>query len=365
MGDPVRALPGAASGGADPASLIDLDGADGECGGQWLRSALTLSMCTGRAFRMRHIRANRERPGLLRGHVASISAAQAVCGAQVQGAELDGSSVAFTPGEVRAGDYTFGVGGAGSCMLVLQTVWPALMGLAKPSRITLRGGTHTPKAPPFQFIQRAYAPLMDRLGAVSELRLRRHGFHPTGGGGVEVNITPAEAGRLRPFDLTERGPLRAAYAECLVAAVPRHVANRELDTLAKSLGWAPHQLHVPAVRQNEGPGNALMATLEHEFTTELFTAVGEKGVSAETVARAVAREVREFQVSRAAIGPYLADQWVLPLALAVWRSGTAARFTCSALTDRALAHIALIRRFLPCHIATEPFDGGWAVVVSP
>jgi RNA 3'-terminal phosphate cyclase (ATP) len=366
MVDPVSALPGAASGGAGAAAHLSplvLDGtADG--GGQWVRSALTLSMCTGRPFQMHHIRPGRDRPGLLRAHVAAVSAAQAVCGAQVTGAEQGSTEVAFTPGEARPGDYSFGVGGAGSCLLVLQTVWPVLMGLAGPSRITLRGGTHIPNAPPFQFLQRAFAPLMDRLGATSDLRLRRHGFHPTGGGGVDFTLTPATDGRLQPFDLMERGPPDAAYAECLVAAVPRHVATRELDTLGKVLGWSVDQLHVPLVRQNEGPGNALMATLGHAFVTEVFTAVGEKGVSAETVARAVARDVRDYQATRGALGPFLADQWLLPLALAVWRSGTPARFTCTALSPRARAHIGLIERFLPCRFRVEPFDGGCTVFID-
>lgn len=346
------------------AGRLELDGSLGEGGGQVVRTALTLSMCTGRPFRMQAVRARRERPGLQRPHLACVAAAQAVCGAQATGADADSTELHFEPGPVRPGRYAFGAGSLGSCSLVLQTVWPALLTAAAPSEISLRGSTHNPDAPPFQFIQRAYGPLVQRLGAGSALRLRRHGFHPTGGGGIEATLTPAADG-LHPFDLIERGPLRDAYAECLAAAIPHHVAGRELDTLGRALGWHGDQLRVPLVRQNEGPGNALMATLAHDGVTELFTACGAKGITAEAVARTVAREVRDFQASRAALGPRLADQWVLPLALAVWHRSKAARFTCSAVTSHARSTFAVIEQFLPVRIDAQPFDGGWTVAVSP
>ena len=362
---PARALPGAAAGGGLlPAGLLELDGSAGEGGGQRLRSALTLSMCTGRPFRMRHIRAGRERPGLLRQHVACVTASQAVSGGSAEGADVGSTEVAFSPGEVRAGDHVFGVGSAGSCTLVLQTVWPALMALREPTRIMLRGGTHNPGAPPFHFIDRAYAPLMRRLGSPADLRLRRHGFYPTGGGGIEVVLPGSPDGTLKPFDLLDRGSLLSGYAECLVAAVPRHVGARELDTLGRALGWSGEQLRLPLVRQNEGPGNALMVTLEHEHLVELFTAFGEKGVSAETVARNVVREVRAYTAGHAALGPWLADQWMLPLAIAVWRTGVPAGFTCSGLSPHARSNLELIGQFLPVTFRTSPVDTGWRVDIA-
>ena len=54
----------------------------------------------------------------------------------------------FSPGKVRAGDYHFAVGTAGSGTLVLQTVLPALLTADAPSHITIEGGTHNSAAPP-------------------------------------------------------------------------------------------------------------------------------------------------------------------------------------------------------------------------
>ena len=344
--------------------MIEIDGSTGEGGGQILRTSLALSMCTGQPFALTRIRAGRAKPGLMRQHLTCVNAAAEVCGAQVQGAELHSQSLRFTPGPVRAGDYAFNVGTAGSCTLVLQTVWPALMMAGAPSRLKLGGGTHNPMAPPFHFLARSYAPLLRRLGANADLVLRRLGFYPAGGGEIEATLWPA-AELLQPFDLNERGGRVQGYAECFAPALPRSVARRELDQLGACLGWDAAQLREAATRQNEGPGNALLATLEHAQVCEVFTAFGEKGVSAEQVAHALAREVSAYQSSEAALGPHLADQWALPLALAVWQRGGAASYTCTELTPHARTNFEVIERFLPVRFSATPFGhegSAWKVL---
>jgi len=344
--------------------MIEIDGSVGEGGGQILRTSLALSICTGQPFTLTRIRAGRSKPGLMRQHLTCVNAATEVCGAEVHGAEMNSQSLTFVPGKVRAGDYSFNVGTAGSCTLVLQTVWPALLMADAPSRLKLGGGTHNPMAPPFHFLERSYAPLMRKLGANIELTLRRLGFYPAGGGEIDVTIWPAED-KLQPFDLTERGPKVEGYAECFAPALPRTVAQRELEQLGAALGWSEEQLRVAPVRQNEGPGNALLATLMYENLSEVFTQFGEKGVSSEKVARDLVREVRAYQLSEAALGPRLADQWALPLALAVWKRQHEAVFTCTELTAHAKTNFEVIERFLPTAFASSPIDTGWRVVASP
>lgn len=344
--------------------MIEIDGSIGEGGGQILRTSLALSMCTGQPFTLTKIRAGRAKPGLMRQHLTCVNAAAEVCGADVQGDELNSQSLVFTPGPVRAGEYEFNVGTAGSCTLVLQTVWPALMLADTPSRLKLGGGTHNPMAPPFHFLERSYAPLLHKLGAKAELVLRRLGFYPAGGGEIEATIWPAKDS-LQPFDLNERGAKLESYAECFAPALPRSVARRELEQLGASLGWSDAQLREAACRQNEGPGNALLATLVYEHVSEVFTAFGEKGVSAEQVAREVVREVRAYQVSHAVLGSHLTDQWALPLALAVWQRRRSASYTATELTDHATTNFETIQKFLPVGIQTEKTQDGWQVTVMP
>jgi RNA 3'-terminal phosphate cyclase (ATP) len=332
--------------------LIELDGSTGEGGGQILRTALALSMCTGQPMAIQRIRAKRPKPGLMRQHLTCVQAAVAVCGAKVEGADLGSQTLVFEPGQVRAGDYAFNVGTAGSCTLVLQTVLPALMLCAETSRVSLNGGTHNPMAPPFHFLERSFAPLLRRLGVGIELELRRLGFYPAGGGEISAVVQPTAAG-LKPFDLTERGPPQEAYAECFAPALPGAVAVRELAALTRALGWSGDQLRTPAVRQNEGPGNALMATLAYAHVSEVVTGFGEKGVSAEQVAGALVKEIRSHQASEGALGQHLADQWMLPLALAVMAQGGEASFTCTETTEHATTNIGVIEQFLPVRFDAE------------
>lgn len=121
-------------------------------------------------------------------------------------------------------------------------------------------------------------------------------------------------------------------------------------------------------RQNEGPGNALMATLEHEHVTEVFTSFGEKDVSSEKVARLLAKEVTSYMASKAPVGPHLADQLALPMALAVHASGKPCAYAASEMTEHAWTNLDVIRRFLPVRISvSEQPDRsqGWLLSFEP
>lgn len=344
--------------------MIHIDASQGEGGGQILRTSLALSMVTGQPILLDKIRAHRPKPGLMRQHLTCVTAAQAISGAQVEGATPGSQTLQFTPGPVRGGVYQFSVGTAGSVMLVLQTVWPALLLADAPTRLTLHGGTHNPMAPSFHFIERAYAPLVRRLGGAAELRLRRCGFYPGGGGEIEAELHPTGATGLQPFDLTERGDLLDQHAECLIPGLKRSIAERELEVLRRQLGWAFDHAAIPVARQNEGPGNALLATLRHAHVTEVFASLGEKSRSAEAVATDVAQQVKHYLGSSAALGPYLTDQWMLPLALAVWRSGRSARYTGTDLSLHAATNAQTIARFLPVQINTHTLPGEQCVQVA-
>jgi RNA 3'-terminal phosphate cyclase (ATP) len=345
---------------------ITLDGSTGEGGGQILRTGLALSMVTGRPLHITRIRAGRPKPGLMRQHMACVQAAVAVSGGQADGAELGSQTLQFTPGAVRAGDYRFQIATAGSCLLVLQTVLPAVMLAPGESRVQLSGGTHNPMAPPFDFLERAFAPLVRRLGVGLDLQLQRRGFFPAGGGELVAHIKPS-AQPLTPVDVMERGALRNAYGEALVPGLARNIAHRELTALGQRMGWTfeAGQLRQPPTRQNEGPGNALIATLEYEHVTEVFCQLGERSLSAEQVARRLADELGAYQRSAGALGPHLADQWMLPLALAVWRCGRAARYTCTEVTQHTATNAQTIALGLPVQVQITPVERAMQVDIRP
>lgn len=320
--------------------MITIDGSTGEGGGQILRSALALSLVTGQAFRVENIRAGRAKPGLLRQHLTAVQAAAKVGAANVTGDTLGSQTLVFEPGKITPGDYAFAVGTAGSATLVLQTVLPALLTAGQPSRLTLEGGTHNPFAPPFDFLQSAFLPLVNRQGPNVTATIERHGFYPAGGGKFTVQITPAA--KLAPLELLERGALKARRARAVSSAVSPTVAERELRVLSEKLGWSAEEMRAETVAQSPGPGNILFAELEYETLTEVFTGFGERGVSSEKVANDVVAQVREYLAATAPVGQYLADQLLLPLALA--GAGT---FRALKISRHARTNMEIIAQFLP------------------
>lgn len=318
-----------------------IDGSEGEGGGQILRSALALSMATGRPFVLERIRARRKKPGLLRQHLTSVLAAKAVGNAHVEGAELGSNRLRFVPTVVTHGERHFAIGTAGSTTLVLQTVLPALLGVSGRSTLIIEGGTHNPMAPSWPFLERAFFPLLQRMGALVQGRLERPGFYPAGGGRIVVEI---EGGPLRPLTLLEVGTVKERLAEALVANLPETIAQRELEALGSRLDLNRDERRAVNLGAS-GPGNALIYTVTTSTVTEVFSQIGERSVSSEEVARRVAKEVQRWHGAQVPVGEHLADQLLLPLALAGGGTFRTVRPSLHTTTNAAI-----VARFLDVRI---------------
>jgi RNA 3'-terminal phosphate cyclase (ATP) len=334
--------------------MLTIDGSIGEGGGQILRTSLALSLVTGTPLRFENIRAKRSKPGLLRQHLTAVRATEAL-GATVEGAELGSQTLTVEPRAVRGGEHTFSVSSAGSACLVLQTVLPPLLVAEEPARITFEGGTHNPFAPPFDYLDRVFLPILQRMGASVSARLERRGFYPAGGGRFSVEIGSARA--LQPIDLLERGPLVARRAIAINANLPREIAQRELDAVATALGWAESELEIVEDRQSTGPGNVLLLEVQHGGQCEMFAGFGERGVRADRVVRRAVGELKRFLGSNAPVGTRLADQLMLPFALA---GGGA--FRTEPLSEHSRTNLQIIEAFLPGAIETT--ERGDTIVVE-
>lgn len=318
--------------------MITIDGSEGEGGGQVLRNACALSLVTGEPFTIENVRGGREKPGLMRQHVTAIEAACEIGGGDCEGLEVGSSSVVFRPGAVRAGEYAFAVGTAGSTGLVLQTVLLPLVLAGGRSRLVLDGGTHNMMAPPFEFIVRAFLPVFNRMGPSVSARLVRHGFYPRGGGRIEIDIQPAP---LRRIECLDRGELRSRAAMALFAALPFDIAQRELKAARKELrDWPEDAFTVRELPADQGPGTVLLLEAEFEHVTEVVAGFGKLGVTAERLARTAGRRMSGYISSGAFAGPYLQDQLLLPFAVA---GGGA--FTSVKLSQHTLTAAAVIEKF--------------------
>lgn len=334
---------------------LTIDGSHGEGGGQILRSALGLSLVTGRPFRIEKIRAKRSKPGLLRQHLTAVRAAAEIGAAEVTGATLGSLDLTFRPTRLQPGDYSFAIGTAGSATLVLQAVLPGLLVADGPSRIALSGGTHNPAAPPFDFLARAFLPLVERMGATVRATLVRPGFFPAGGGEMVVEVEP---GRLTPIDLVERGEVVRRCARAIVANLPFAIAKREVATVGEMLGWDDDELRAETVGDSHGPGNVVLVEVASERVTELFVGFGQRGVPAERVAAGAAHEATRYLEAGVAVGEHLADQLLVPFALA---GGGA--FTTLPLSMHARTNAEVIEMFLGTRFEVEE-TGADAVLVT-
>lgn len=340
-------------------AMLEIDGAHGEGGGQILRSSLALSLVTGKPFRIVNIRAGRKRPGLMRQHLTAVHASVEVGQARVTGAELGSRDLTFQPGAVRSGEYRFSVGTAGSGTLVLQTVFPALALAKGRSTVTVEGGTHNPMAPPFDFLARAFLPLVERMGPRCTAVLERPGFYPAGGGRFRVAIEPAST--FERLVLLERGEIRSRRATAVVALLARSIAERELKQIRDRLNWDPSTLHIESVANAVGPGNVVSVEIESEHVTELFTGFGERGVSAERVGMGVANEAADYLAAGVPVGRHLADQLLLPMAL-----GNGGVFRTMKPSGHTRTHVELLRAFLGAEIQVrEAGERAWEVDVPP
>ena len=337
--------------------LVQIDGSFGEGGGQILRTSLALSMITGRPFVMHSIRANRDTPGLRRQHSTAVRAAARVCGGSAIGDEVGSSQLQFYPGPVRAGEYTFDVGSAGSTMLVLQTVLPALMVGQAPSSLELAGGTHNFGAPPFDYLAKSFLPVVRRMGVRVDATLERHGFVPRGGGRVRVQITPPS--RLEHAELLERGRIIGRRVRALVAGLPADIARREVETACGVLKWEKSWADVTELPEEWGPGNVLLIEVESEHVTEVFTGFGQRGVRAEALAKRAAEEAKAYIDADVPVGEHLADQLLLPMALA---GGGA--YVTGLLSQHSLTNVDTIGKFLAVRFEVQELGGGkWRVNV--
>ena len=331
--------------------MIKIDGAAGEGGGQVLRSALSLSIATGRPFTIERIRAGRSKPGLMRQHLAAVKAAAETSGATTHGGEIGSTQLAFEPGAVRPGDYVFNIGSAGSTSLVLQTVLLPLALAGAPSRVTIQGGTNNLAAPPFEFVDRAFLPLLRRMGFDVEATLTRPGFYPAGGGEIVVDIRPAQD--LRALVLDERGACVSRQAEAIVANLPYAIACREMETLRSLLNWPADCARAMTEGRAKGPGNVVLATIVFEHVTEVFVAFGRIGASAESVATECAMQARDYLAGAHPVGRRLADQLLLPMAL-----GAGGAFVTTSPSRHTQTNIGVINDFLGEKIESRDLGEG-------
>ncbi|TWU46385.1 RNA 3'-terminal phosphate cyclase [Rubripirellula tenax] len=343
--------------------MIEINGTRGEGGGQIVRSSLALAAVTGQPVRIDNIRGGRTKPGLLRQHLTGVRAITQVCSAATQGDELGSATLTFEPSRAVGGNYTFEVGSAGSAILVAQTILPALLSAEEASVVTIGGGTHASWAPPFDFFDRCFLPLLRRMGGNVEATIHAHGFYPAGGGEIELRVEPIE--QWQSLSLLERTGTLRPRVQSLVSKIPISVANRECNVIRRKANWDAKVCEAIEVPRSGGPGNVVMIELGFDNVTELFIGIGKVGVRAEQVARSTLREARSYLAGNFPVGQYLADQLLLPMGIAA-SCGQSSEMRTGPLSLHSQTHIEVLQQMLDIEIAaTTNADQSVRVSISP
>ena len=344
--------------------MIEIDGSQGEGGGQILRTALSLSCITGKGFRISNIRKSRAKPGLMRQHLVAVQAAARIASAEVAGDQLGSAQLSFVPRGVTAGQYAFDIGTAGSTPLVLQTIIPALMVGGASSRLSLIGGTHVPFSPSWHYLAEVFAPIITRLGANLDLTLESCGFYPKGGGRVRCRVEPVR--QLAALTAENRGRLLRITGCSAVGNLPPSIAERQASAARNRLESAigkdvPIEIEIQEVRVY-GQGTFIFIKGEYEHVVAGFTALGARGKPAERVGEEAADEFLTHHRTGMPVDPHLADQLIIYLAQAQGRSV----FATSRISSHLETNLMVTGYFLDIGIQLDgERDGPGTVVITP
>jgi RNA 3'-terminal phosphate cyclase (ATP) len=317
-----------------------------------------------RSFRLTNIRANRRNPGLQPQHLSATRAAAAISGAQLAGDFLGSSELVFAPTHPpKPGSYLFDVaeiaghGSAGSAILILQTVLVPLALAQGDSTVVVLGGTHQDWAPAYDDLANAYLPALRQMGLDADAELKRWGWYPAGGGEVigKINGGPERdwprASWPRPIEVLERGPLVRITGRAVAANLPAHIPQRMSDRAREALGdlGVPVQIEPLRVRA-VCPGAGIFLLAGYETLAASFSAHGRQGKPSEAVADEAVLALRGHHLSGAAVELHLADQLLLPLAVATGPSA----FTMARPTAHLATNAWTIEQFGLAKVTIEP-----------
>lgn len=327
--------------------MIEIDGSYGEGGGQILRTALSMAAVLDKPVKISNICAGRPNPGLSAQHVTAIESVAAMCDADVDGLYLGSKEMTFGPRQLVGGQFEFDVGTAGSVSLVVQScLLPAAMSRS-PVSMTVKGGTDVRWSPPIDFLRAVHLPVIRLFGVNAHLEIVSRGFYPEGGGEVQVEVDPA--GAVTNSDLGSPGKCTRIEGVAFSQNLPEHVISRMEHAALKRLVEFKQVKISSDESRGRSTGAGIMLSAICENTVLGSSALGEKGVRAETLGETCAQELLDLLGSGATVDDHMADQVLPYMALAKGPSAVKA----DELSGHAMTNIWVLEKFVGKRFCVE------------
>ena len=340
---------------------VEVDGSQGEGGGQILRSAVSFSAILGRPVRVVKIRAGRDVPGLKRQHVSALKVLARVFGGEARGATEGSSEVTFVPGGRNMESLSMDMGTAASITLVLQAVIPAVALTGSRLSLDLVGGTDVPWSPTLDYFDRVVRKAYQGIGMRFEMSSSRRGYYPRGGGRVRATVEPA--GRLAPLDITEKADPHAANLVSRCGSLPRQVAERQASSARKVLEDGGVRVLSQEIDEghSDSPGSSILAYQTGDGLFVGSDSLGARGKPAELVGSEAAGRFLASVKSGARLDSNLADMLLPLLSLA----GGPSRVRVPEVTEHLKSGMQLAAQFTSCRWTLEESGGSSVVRVVP
>ncbi|ASJ00082.1 RNA 3'-terminal phosphate cyclase [Thermococcus gorgonarius] len=333
---------------------VEIDGSYGEGGGQILRTAVALSVITGKAVRITRIRANRPNPGLRPQHLHGILALKELSNARVKGAQVGSTELEFIPGEAKPRHIRVPIKTAGSITLVLQALLPAMAFVGGNFEIT--GGTDVPWSPPVDYLKHVTLFALEKMGLKVELEIKRRGHYPKGGGLVVGSVEPW--GERRSLKALKWNRVERFAGISHATNLPSHVAERQAKAAKerlKELYNVPVEIETE-VSRSLGPGSGIVVWAETDKLRLGGDALGKRGKPAEVVGKEAADELLSQLRTGMAADKFLGDQLIPFLAFAGGEIGVVE------ITNHLVTNVWVVEKFLGKVFEVEGEVGGPGVV---
>jgi RNA 3'-phosphate cyclase len=338
--------------------LIEVDGSEGEGGGQILRTAVALSALTGNEVLVSGIRSKRERPGLQPQHLCAVKGVAGLCDAKMRGAFVGSGQLEFSPGRIKGGNHRMAVGTAGSVTLVLQACMLASACGQERMSFEVTGGTNVRWSPPIDFYRMVLFPCLARMGGSASLIELVRGFYPEGGGKIVVAWRPPPT--FQPLSIMERGEFESISGCVFVQGLPQHIGKRMAAEVRK--GFLDHKISIES-EYSQGSSKGAGVFLAADFANCYLSgdSLGERGLPAEKVGERAVDSLKAELGSVSTIDVHSSDQLLPYMCLAHAPSS----FLVKEVTGHLSTQAGLLRRFLGADVSFTPMEKGTRVDVRP